>query len=211
MAIIGSTTTNKLLEVMNASTASLKPNKTINDTQTRIVEAAITCVKRWGVEKVSLNDIAKEAGVTRPTVYSYFSNRDEVIQHALLQSAYSFGDKALKHIGKFTTAEERTVEAVLFSLKNLPKEPYLTLLKDNSMSNIINTHGLSTREGQEILRSLFNVILMDSTIQDDDIDEIAEVTARLMLSLLTVESPKKRNDKELRAFLKRRLLPMLGL
>ena len=196
---------------MNVLTASLKPNKPNNDTQTRIVEAAITCVKRWGVEKVSLNDIAKEAGVTRPTVYSYFSNRDEVIQHALLQSAYTFGDKALKHIGKFDTAEERTIEAVIYALKNLPKEPYLTLIKDTGMSSIINTHGLSTPEGQRILRALFQVILMDSTKSDDDIDEIAEVTARLMLSLLTIESPKKRNDKELRAFLNRRLLPMLGL
>ena len=49
------------------------------DTQQRIVDAAVRCVKKWGIAKVTLNDIAKEAGVTRPTVYSYFSNRDEVV------------------------------------------------------------------------------------------------------------------------------------
>ena len=50
------------------------------DTQARILDAAIACVKRWGVDKVTLNDIAQEAGLTRPTVYSYYPGRDEVIK-----------------------------------------------------------------------------------------------------------------------------------
>ncbi len=187
------------------------PKKDFNNTQNKIINAAIVCVKRWGVEKVNLNDIAKEAGVTRPTVYSYFSNRDEIIQQALLQSAYLFGAKALKHLQKFDTAKERTVEAVVYSLKRLPKEPSLALLKNTDMSNIINNKGLSTPEGQQILRSLFRMILIEKSFEDDELDEIAEVTARFMLSLLTIKSPKKRNDKELRSFIERRLLPSLGL
>ena len=187
------------------------PKKDLNNTQNKIIEAAIVCVKRWGVEKVNLNDIAKEAGVTRPTVYSYFSNRDEIIQQALLQSAYLFGAKAIKHLQKFETARERTVEAVVYSLKKLPKEPSLALLKNTDMSNIINNNGLSTPEGQLILRSLFQIILIEKSFDDNELDEIAEVTARFMLSLLTIKSPKKRNDKELRGFIERRLLPSLGL
>jgi len=187
------------------------PKKDLNNTQHKIINAAIVCVKRWGVEKVNLNDIAKEAGVTRPTVYSYFSNRDEIIQQALLQSAYLFGAKAIKHLQKFETARERTVEAIVYSLKKLPKEPSLALLKNSDMSNIINNKGLSTPEGQQILRGLFKIILIEKSFNDDELDEIAEVTARFMLSLLTIKSPKKRNDQELRGFIERRLLPSLGL
>lgn len=192
-------------------TSAPLPTKDLNNTQNKIIQAAIACVKRWGVEKVNLNDIAKEAGVTRPTVYSYFSNRDEIIQQALLQSAYLFGTKAIKHLQKFETAKERTVEAVVYSLKKLPKEPGLALLKNTDMSNIINNKGLSTPEGQLILRSLFQIILIEKSLNDDELDEIAEVTARFMLSLLTIKSPKKRNEKELRSFIERRLLPSLGL
>ena len=187
------------------------PKKDLNNTQKKIIDAAILCVKRWGVEKVNLNDIAKEAGVTRPTVYSYFSNRDEIIQQALLQSAYLFGAKAIKHLQKFETARERTIEAVIYSLKKLPKEPSLALLKNTDMSNIINNNGLSTPEGQHILRGLFQIILIEKSFDDDELDEIAEVTARFLLSLLTIKSPKKRNDKELRSFIERRLLPSLGI
>ncbi len=198
-------------EKIATMTLAPPPKKDLNKTQNKIIDAAIVCVKRWGVDKVNLNDIAKEAGVTRPTVYSYFSNRDEIIQQALLQSAYLFGAKAIKHLQKFETARERTVEAVVYSLKKLPKEPSLALLKNTDMSNIINNNGLSTPEGQLILRSLFQIILIEKSFNDDELDEIAEVTARFMLSLLTIKSSKKRNDKELRRFIERRLLPSLEL
>lgn len=180
-------------------------------TQIKIVDAAIRCVKRWGIEKVSLNDIAKEAGVTRPTVYSYFENRDEVIRYALLQSAYAFADNALKHIDKFDSPAERTLEAVVFALKKLPKEPYLTLITNPELTGIMNQHGLSTPEGQEILRNMFLIILKGKEIEASELDEIAEITTRLMLSLLTIDGPKKRTEKQLREFLQRRLLPALDL
>lgn len=181
------------------------------DTQARIVEAAVRCVKRWGIEKVTLNDIAKEAGVTRPTVYSYFSNRDEVVQFALLQSAYVFAQKLLRHIQDYETAEVRTIEAVMFSLKRLPSEPYLELMSDSGLAKIMNEHALRTHEGKEIRRSIFRLIFTGLETSDEELDEIVEVTTRFVLSLLSVKSDKKRSDKELRAFLCRRLLPALGL
>ena len=192
--------------------ANIKANKTPNpDTQARILDAAITCVKRWGIEKVTLNDIAQEAGVTRPTVYSYFGSRDEVVQFALLQSAYSFSAELLKHVSKFETAQERAIEAVMYALKKLPKEPALELLQESGLAKIMNNHALQVPEGNEIRRSLIRFVLADIHLTDDDLEEVTEVATRFMLSLLTLEGPKKRNDKEMRAFLERRLLPALGL
>jgi AcrR family transcriptional regulator len=37
--------------------------------QRRLVAATLACVARWGVAKTSLDDIAREAGVSRATVY----------------------------------------------------------------------------------------------------------------------------------------------
>ena len=183
---------------------------TPQETQGRIVDAAIACVKRWGIQKVTLNDIAKEAGVTRPTVYSYFKSRDDVLRYAMLQSAYVFGDKLL-NIGKFKTPGQRVLEAFLFTLKRLPKEPYLVLIIDADFSQILNQHALSTEEGQTVLRSLFSTLLVDMTLETAVIDEMAEFSARLLLSLLAVEGRVQRSDAEMRAFLVRRLLPALGL
>src|SRR5919109_3348151 len=40
-----------------------------DDVQRRLVAAGLACIARWGVGKTSLDDIAREAGVSRATVY----------------------------------------------------------------------------------------------------------------------------------------------
>lgn len=190
---------------------ALAKNRQNPDTQARILEAALTCVKRWGIEKVTLNDIAQEAGVTRPTVYSYFGSRDEVVRYALMQSGMAFSQELLKQVERFATPAERIIEAVLFSLKRLPKEPALALLTESSLMSFFNTYALTSPESHEIRRALFRQILGDTAMPEEELDEVTEVATRFLLSLLTMQGNKKRNDKELRGFLERRLLPALGM
>ena len=40
-----------------------------DDVRRRLVAASLACIARWGVAKTSLDDIAREAGVSRATVY----------------------------------------------------------------------------------------------------------------------------------------------
>src|SRR5437764_8400576 len=40
-----------------------------DDQQARIVEATLRCVARWGMAKTTLDDVAREAGLSRATVY----------------------------------------------------------------------------------------------------------------------------------------------
>ena len=180
-------------------------------TKAQILQAAIVCVKRWGVARVTLNDIADEARVARSTVYSYYSNRQEVLRAGLLQSAYALGEKLLDHLSQFTTSQDRVIEAVAYSLEALPNEPYLELISDATLSEMLREEGLTAPEGTDIGTALFRVIMQSEAYSDDEIQEIFEFTIRLMLSLLTMKSPVERTDKELRGFIARRLLPSLGL
>lgn len=182
-----------------------------NATRQKIIDAALVCLDRWGLEKTSLHDIAREAGVTRPTVYSYFANRDEVVQAAMIHGGQSFGLKLLEHINQFSKNRERLLEAVLFAYKNMPKEPYLKLVKDAGLANMINEQAITSPEGRDICRSLFQEILQNDPKYQKELDEITEVTTRFLLSLLLVEGAVKRNDKQMREFLEKRLLPATGV
>lgn len=45
--------------------------------ETRIVEGTLRCVARWGVSKTTLDDIARESGCSRATVYRVFPGGKE--------------------------------------------------------------------------------------------------------------------------------------
>lgn len=202
------------MTAMNKShtpTQPLADTSSENRTRQRIIDAALVCLDRWGLEKTSLHDIAREAGVTRPTVYSYFVNREEVIQAAMVHGGESFGHKLLAHIKQFSSHRERLMEAVLFAWKNMPKEPYLKLVKDAGLAHMINEQAITSTAGRDICRALFQEILQHDPAYQKELDEITEVSTRFLLSLLLVEGAIKRNDKQMREFLERRLMPALGI
>jgi len=55
----------------------------MNTRETSIAEAAIRVYSLKGVKRTTMSDIAKEAGVTRQTVYNAFPNTDEVLRAAI--------------------------------------------------------------------------------------------------------------------------------
>ncbi|HEX6567701.1 MAG TPA: TetR/AcrR family transcriptional regulator [Acidimicrobiales bacterium] len=51
------------------------------ETERRLVAAAGRCIARWGIRKTSLEDIAREAGVSRATAYRAFpGGKDRVVE-----------------------------------------------------------------------------------------------------------------------------------
>ncbi|MBD2857852.1 TetR/AcrR family transcriptional regulator [Spongiibacter sp. KMU-158] len=198
--------------MMNKINQPLAFSDNFNDTQLRILDAAITCVKDWGLEKTSLNDIAKRAGVTRPTVYNYFSNKNEVIRTALLQSGYALAERMVAHISAFPSPAEKLIEAMVYAVNTLPTEPHLDIVTHTEIPSDIYEDALQDTEGQQILLMIFGEILKDEPdIDANDLMEIIEISVRLALSLTTLKGTLTRSDEELRAFLSRRLLPAVGL
>jgi AcrR family transcriptional regulator len=57
----------------------------------RICDAALTCVARWGVSKTTLEDVAREAGVGRATIYRTFQGgKGHVLRATLLRESERF-------------------------------------------------------------------------------------------------------------------------
>lgn len=182
-----------------------------DDIRRRLMDAAMVCVRRWGIEKTGLNDIAREAGCARQTVYNYFKNRDAVIFAALMDSGARFSIDLLNHISRYDQPDDKIIEAMMYTLKHLPDEPYLQLIMDPKLSPVINPEmfysdlclGTISRIAAECVKSQPHLIGRS--------EEIGEMMTRMFLSLLLIKSPEPRNDEEQRAFLRRWLLPGVGL
>jgi AcrR family transcriptional regulator len=48
-----------------------------------MLDATMTCLARYGVAKTTIDDVAREAGCSRATVYRYFANRGALVAAAV--------------------------------------------------------------------------------------------------------------------------------
>ena len=65
----------------------------------QILKAAKKLISKYGYKKVSMDEIAEEAGVTKKTVYSYFPSKEELL-NALIRKELEKMKKELEAIEK---------------------------------------------------------------------------------------------------------------
>jgi AcrR family transcriptional regulator len=53
-------------------------------TERRILDAALACIARWGLGKTTVDDIAREAGVSRATTYRLFPGGKDTVVDAVV-------------------------------------------------------------------------------------------------------------------------------
>lgn len=182
-----------------------------SETRQRVIDAAIACVKQWGVEKTSLLDIARQAGVTRPTVYRYFTSREDVLSAAMLQSAAEMAGRLIEAIEAAHDPAERFVAAILFLLDDVPKQPGLSLMTWSSLAGFVSEDALINAEGFALAETLMKQILAGVEMAEDQWVELTEAVVRMLLSLLSMTGPVTRDAQQMRAFVMRRILPITGL
>jgi AcrR family transcriptional regulator len=96
--------------------------------QVHFIDAAEACFERYGVVKTTMEDIAKMAGVSRPTVYRHFSDRDTLILAVVMRRARSLIGKAQAYIRRQERFEDQLVEGLLFLVKTGRKDPFVRIL-----------------------------------------------------------------------------------
>lgn len=80
---------------MPQSTAGSARRADARQNAEKIVQAAITCLGRS--PEASMNDIAKEAGVGRVTLYAHFASREVLVETAMIR-LLSQGDEVLEGV-----------------------------------------------------------------------------------------------------------------
>jgi len=96
--------------------------------QAHFLDAAEACFERYGVVKTTMEDIAKMAGVSRPTVYRHFSDRDSLILAVVMRRARSLIGTAQAYIRRQARFEDQLVEGLLFLVKTGRRDPFIRIL-----------------------------------------------------------------------------------
>jgi AcrR family transcriptional regulator len=72
-----------------------------------IIEGALACFMRVGYNNTTMDDIARESGVSKGTLYWYFESKDALFEVAVNSIFEDFGTEAFAALAGCESAEER--------------------------------------------------------------------------------------------------------
>ena len=176
----------------------------------RLLEAAARCVARDGMTGANVAAVAAEAGVSRPTVYRYFADRQALVDATLMHAGRDLAERLGAHLRRFDTPAEMAVEAMCFVREEIPREPVLGAMWNATLLEASAVAGFTRRAAITWSRDALRDLVRAAGWSGDAADEAIELMLRLLLSLLAAPEP-RRGGAALRAFLARRLVPALGL
>lgn len=100
-----------------------------HELETRILDAAKVCCERWGIAKVTIDDIAADSGVSRATIYRLFPGGKDVLFEALrVRELDEFFAVLRDEVAGAAELEDVVVRAVLVATRELRADDHLALM-----------------------------------------------------------------------------------
>lgn len=99
----------------------------------RVIDAAAICVERIGLDGATVDDIAREAGVSRATLYRRFGNRDEIFAELLRQQARPYVDKSVALMFEPIRLAERIEVGTVYAVMEMPRNLWLKAMFESGI------------------------------------------------------------------------------
>lgn len=182
-----------------------------DDAQKRIVDAAIRCIDRSGPARVTLSDVAVELAVTRRTVYRYFATTEELFT-AVSQFAFAGWITRVQALtAGMDDVTEMVIEVVAYIIEQLPEQPLLTLLLVTDRTSLFSRQMLQPDSIARCRTILEHTGIDNKALgySDRRMNDLVEFLLRIIQSMVIAPSEPPRSSAELRACLRRWVVPML--
>ena len=85
-----------------------------DDARERILAAAERCIDRHGIRKTTMDDVAREVGLSRPSVYRYFADRDDLLIELIARHARALVNRTHKAMSRQSGFSDQIIEGLLY-------------------------------------------------------------------------------------------------
>ncbi|MCB9379623.1 MAG: helix-turn-helix domain-containing protein [Ilumatobacteraceae bacterium] len=167
----------------------MSPQALPSATERRVLEAAKACCARWGIDKVTIDDIAAESGVSRATLYRMFPGGKDVLFEAMrLRELEDFFERLAAQIAGAVSLEDLLVRTVVAATHEMRADDHLAVMLASEPGD---TLGQLTVDGlPRIIRvaTVFLAPLVDSYLPRREAARLVELLARLVISYFLAPS-----------------------
>ncbi len=163
---------------------------TATDTRELIIESGFACFRKYGLDKTTVVDIAKEANVSRSTVYEYFRDKASIVEACAEGASQKFYREMAKAMGAGDTLEDKLTRAAVFVTRARRfLEPEIYFDADEVSLMLTKNAALLLRECSEFLAPYLAAAKLTGEVRKDlDVVGAGEWFARMLFSLFSTPS-----------------------
>lgn len=151
-----------------------------------ILAAALTCFGRRGLAKTSLEDVAREAGVSRATVYRYFpEGREQVVSETITWEVARFWRRLADEVAAEPDLAAKLRRGLVFGHHAIAEHQLLQRVLRTEPELLLAELSTSGPLVVAVLRdAIADMLAGESLPPGVDTEEAADYLARLFLSVM---------------------------
>ena len=159
---------------------------------------------------ITITEVAQALGVTRQTIYRYFTSTEDLLVAAAAEGSVEFVDQLAEELQGLTDPTDAAVEGIALALERLPDEPYVGLLLRARPDTVAS--GVTSAAARASLRSLWGRLQVgwgDDGVDTTESQEFVEIMLRTVQSLILAPGDPPRTGADLRRFLRNWIGPFV--
>jgi AcrR family transcriptional regulator len=164
----------------------------------RLLEAAYACVARYGIAKTTIDDVAREAKLSRATLYRYFpGGRDELVRQVISWETGRFFDRLAEAVAGAPDFASMLEEALVFAHRAVEEHDVLQKVLQTEPERLLPQLTVDTDRVLGFISAFLEPYLERETLRPGiDPHEASEYVARLLLSFISAQGQWDLNDRE---------------
>lgn len=151
----------------------------------RLVDGALRCIGRQGVAKTTLEDVAREAGCSRATVYRAFPGGKEALLAAVVDTELSrFFTSLAVRMGEASDIEDVLVTGMHEAALRISTHEALAYLLENEPGVVLPHLAFNHLDNVLHISSTFIAPFLGRWLGHDEAQRVAEWAARIVISYI---------------------------
>jgi AcrR family transcriptional regulator len=156
----------------------------------RIADAAIRCISRTGVARTTLDDVAKEAGCSRATVYRAFpGGKEEVVAAAVETELARFFSSLAVEMGRAEDLEDAIVCGMVAAASCFATHPALGYVLENEPGVLLPHLCFAPMDRVLEAASRFVAPFLARWLDPEAARRVADWAARIVISYIASPAP----------------------
>jgi TetR/AcrR family transcriptional repressor of uid operon len=198
----------QLIEVVGRANVAGRIDEAADRTSQRILDAALAEAAAVGLQRITVEDVVRRAGVSRMTAYRRYPRRDDLVEALVRRETQRFLGAVADAIDRVTDADEGVAEAFIAAVSFARAHPILRRAAQNEPAPIADSVELLTM-GSAFIANYIHGERPGGPSQQ--VRWVADVFARLFFTYISMppSDPDFADDAELRCFAHEVLTPMV--